>query len=170
MKLEKLIMEFAAAAGIENPIAVEGIWKFSADGNVFSIAEDESGCDVWIYGEIPAPLPEREVAFRKAVLEANFFMRGTCGAVFSINPGSGAYTLMKSMPLSIATCEDFFAFVEKFVNTLATWKAISNETQQAAVGEAPHEAPETSQKIASEKSSEEADGEATVNPRGMMRV
>ncbi len=42
-------------------------------------------------------------AFRKAALEANFFKRGTCGAVFSINPESGAYTLMNSMPLGTAT-------------------------------------------------------------------
>ena len=40
MKLETLIAEFAAAAGIANPVAVEGVWKFSADGHVFGVVED----------------------------------------------------------------------------------------------------------------------------------
>ena len=139
MKLEKLITEFASAVGIANPVAVEGVWKFSADGHVFGVMEDDSGNDVWIYGEVPAPPPEREDAFRKAALEANFFMRGTCGAVFSINPKSGAYTLMKSMPLSTATPEDFFSLVEKFVNTLATWKGISGAAQESVDASAPAE-------------------------------
>ena len=97
MELEKLVAEFAAAAGMANPVAVEGVWKFSADGHVFGLVEDDSSGNVWIYGEIPAPLPEREDAFRKAALEANFFMRGTCGAVFSINPDGGAYTLTETI-------------------------------------------------------------------------
>ena len=65
MTLEKLIEEFAAAVGIAEPIAAEGVWKFSADGHVFGVAEDDSGSALWIYGEIPAPSPDREDAFRK---------------------------------------------------------------------------------------------------------
>lgn len=114
---------------------MEGVWKFSADGHVFGVTADDSGNDLWIYGEIPAPSPDREDAFRKAVLEANFFMRGTGGAVFSINPESGAYTLMRSMPLETATPEDFFAVVEKFVNALAIWKGISGATQETGAAD-----------------------------------
>ena len=51
MKLETLITEFAAAAGMENPVAVEGVWKFSADGHVFGVVEDGSGRDAWIFDE-----------------------------------------------------------------------------------------------------------------------
>jgi len=152
MKLEKLITEFADATGIANPVAIEGVWKFAADDHVFGITEDDLGSEAWIFGEIPAPSPERADAFRKAALEANFFMRGTGGAVLSINPESGAYTLMKSMPLATATPEDFFALVEKFVNTLATWKGISTATQEAAASEAaraPSE--EVPSKLESEK-------------------
>ena len=170
MKLEQLVTEFAAAAGIANPVAVEGVWKFSADGHVFSIAEDDSGNDVWIYGEIPAPSPEREAAFRQAALEANFFMQGTCGAVFSINPESGAYTLMKSMSLGTATQEDFFAFVEKFVNTLATWQELSNATKQASGGDAPQEAPGEQSKPRDEKPGEFSGNDAAASFPGMLRV
>lgn len=170
MTLEKLIEEFAAAVGIAEPIAAEGVWKFSADGHVFGVAEDDSGSALWIYGEIPAPSPDREDAFRKTVLEANFFMRGTCGAVFSINPETGAYTLMKSMPLDFATKEDFFALVEKFVNTLATWKGISGATQESAGAEAPRESgPGIPFRQESAKSTEAENDDAGAFP-GMLRV
>ena len=43
MKLETLITEFAVAAGMENPVAVEGVWKFSADGHVFGVVEAGRG-------------------------------------------------------------------------------------------------------------------------------
>ena len=65
MTLEKQIEEFAAAVGIAEPIAAESVWKFSADGHVFGVAEDDSGSALRIYGEIPAPSPDREDAFRK---------------------------------------------------------------------------------------------------------
>ena len=169
MTLEKLITEFAAAAGIADPVAVGGVWKFSADGHVFGVVEDDTGGNAWIFGEVPDPLPERADAFRRAALEANFFMRGTCGAVFSINPETGAYTLMKSMPLDSATPEGFFAFVEKFVNTLATWKGISGATQEASPVDARPEAGAVPDSRPPERSWNE-NVEVVPNFPGMMRV
>ena len=170
MKLEQLIAEFAAAIGIANPVAAEGVWKFSADGHVFGVVEDDSGSVAWIFGEVPAPSPEREEAFRRAVLEANFFMRGTCGAVFSVNPESGAYTLMKSMPLDAATPEDFFSFVEKFVNTLATWKGISSTTKEAAAADLPREPAGEAKSGAEPENSADRGDESMPEFPGMLRV
>lgn len=169
MNLEMLIAEFAAATGIENPAPVEGVWKFSADDHVFGIVADDSDSNLWIYGEIPAPLPEREDAFRQAVLEANFFMRGTGGAVFSVNPETGAYTLMKSMPLAAATPDEFFSLVEKFVNTLATWKGISGATCDAPPAEALQQPRAVSGKTDPEEPGREEDDAMPIFP-GMMRV
>jgi hypothetical protein len=61
------------------------------------------------------------------------------------------------------------AFVEKFVNTLATWKDISNATQQAAAVDAPQEPPETPAELSPEMSGG-ADDEATASFRDMLRV
>ena len=169
MDLEQLIAAFDSAVGLEQAQAADGVWKFSADGHVFGVMADDSGENVFLFGEVAAPPPDREEAFRKAVLEANFFMRGTCGAVFSMNPESGAYTLMKSLPLASATVEDFLTFVEKFVNTLATWKDISNATQQAAAVDAPQEPPEAPAELSPEMSGG-ADDEATASFRDMLRV
>ena len=125
MKLEVLIGKFSAAVGIENVPAVEGVWKFSADGNVFGVTGDETGETVWLFGEVPYVDPEKKDALLKAAMEANYFHRGTGGATFSLNPETGALTLIASAKLDALGEEDFFAFVEKFVNALATWKGIS---------------------------------------------
>lgn len=169
MKLEELITEFAAATGMDNPTAVEGVWKFSADGHVFGVVAGDSGHEAWIFGELPAPAPARAEAFRKAALEANFFMRGTGGAVFSMNPESGAYTLMQSLPLDGTTPEAFFAAVERFVNTLATWKGISGATQEASPVDARPEAGAVPDSRPPERSWNE-NVEVEPNFPGMMRV
>ncbi len=111
MKLEELIGKFSAAVGIENVPAVEGVWKFSADGNVFGVTGDETGETVWLFGEVPYADPEKKDALLKAAM--------------SLNPETGALTLIASTKLDALGEEDFFAFVEKFVNALAIWKGIS---------------------------------------------
>ena len=155
MDLEQLIAAFDSAAGIEQAPDADGIWKFSADGHVFGVMSDDSGENVFLFGEVPAPPPDRDEAFRKAVLEANFFMRGTGGAVFSINPETGAYTLVQSERLGSLDPKSFFSIVEKFVNTLATWNGIA-DAAQTGVGSAV------------------ADGDAAEGPiygyRGLMQV
>ena len=139
MDLEQLIAAFDSAVGLEQAQAADGVWKFSADGHVFGMMADDSGENVFLFGEVAAPPPDREEAFRKAVLEANFFMRGTGGGVFSINPETGAYTLVESERLDRLDPKSFFALVEKFVNTLATWKGISGAAQESVDASAPAE-------------------------------
>ena len=142
MKIEELIHEFNSAAGIEEVPAADGVWKFSADDAVFGVLADEAGEKVYIFGEIPSPVPGKEEAFRKTVLEANYFFNGTGGATFSINPETGAYTLIAAERLDRLEPESFFAFVEKFVNSLATWKAIALSAE-ASSSDAPSPSPET---------------------------
>ena len=144
MELKELIDAFTSSTGIDSAHSVDGVWRFSADEHVFGLMEDSSGESLLIFGEIPAPQPGSENAFRKAVLEANFFLRGTGGATFSINPESGAYTVFRSERLDRLTPESFFSLVEKFVNTLATWKWISVESQAESVVKEPEETPPAS--------------------------
>ena len=125
MELEELIGKFAANAGIENVQAVEGVWKFSADGNVFGVMDDDTGGRVWLFGDIAATDVSRKDALVKAAMEANYFYRGTGGATFSLNPDTGNLTLFDSRPLDGLDEKGFYSFVEKFVNALATWNAIA---------------------------------------------
>ena len=132
MKLGDLIRVFAEKVGIENVPATEGMWKFSADGNVFGVTGDETGEKVWIYGDIASPDPGRRAALLKAAMEANYFHRGTGGATFSLNPDTGALTLFDSRRLDALDEKEFFSFVEAFVNSLATWNAIGESGARAA--------------------------------------
>lgn len=142
MKIEELIHEFNSAAGIEEVPAADGVWKFSADGAVFGVSADEAEENVYLFGEIPNPLAGKEDAFRKTLLEANYFFNGTGGATLSINPETEAYTLIAVEKLDRLNPESFFAFVEKFVNSLSTWKAIAISAGDG-YGEAPSRSPET---------------------------
>ena len=125
MKLEQLIASFADNAGITDATPVEGVWKFSADGNVFGLTTDDMEDRVWIFGEIASPDPDRKDAFLKSAMEANYFHRGTGGATFSINPDNGELTLFAAERLDGLGEEEFFSFVEKFVNVLATWNGLA---------------------------------------------
>ena len=131
-KLEELIGKFSANAGLEYAPSVEGVWKFSADGNIFGVTGDEEGAKVWLFGEIPFADPAKKGALVKAAMEANYFHRGTGGATFSLNPDTGALTLVASKRLDALGEEAFFAFVEKFVNTLAVWNSFSDGSRPQA--------------------------------------
>ena len=128
MKLEELIGKFADNAGIERTPSVGGVWKFSADGNVFGVTGDESGERVWLFGEIVIPDPGRKDALVKAAMEANYFHGGTGGATFSLNPNNDALTLFDSRRLDALDEAAFYSFVEGFVNSLATWNALAGES------------------------------------------
>ena len=90
--------------------------------------------------------------------------------MFSINPESGAYTLVKSMPLSTATPEAFFKFVESFVNTLATWKGLADATKGAAAADAPREPAEGATAKPASGRPGEADSDAMMVFSGVLRV
>lgn len=130
-KLEDLIAKFSQNAGLENIPPSEGVWKFSADGNVFGVTGDGEG-RVWLFGEIPFADPAKKEALLKSAMEANYFHRGTGGATFALNPDTGALTLITSERLDALGEEAFFAFVEKFVNTLAVWNGISDGARPPA--------------------------------------
>ena len=137
MDLEQLVLAFDSVVGLEQAQAVDGVWKFSTDGHVFGVTTDDAGEQAYLFGEVPAPPPDREEAFRKAILEANFFGRETGGAVFSINPDTGAYTLVRAERLDRLDPKSFFALVEGFVNVLATWKGIADAVQDVDVAPPP---------------------------------
>lgn len=125
MELEELITKFCEGAGLEGVSPMNGVWKFSADGNVFGATADESGENVWLFGEINGVNPEKKDALVKAAMEANYFHRGTAGATFSLNPDTGALTLVASRNLDALDDDAFFAFIETFVNSLSVWNGIA---------------------------------------------
>ncbi len=138
MKLEELIGKFSAAAKLENIPASDGVWRFSADGNVFGVTQDTAGERVFLFGDI-RERGSRE-ALLKSAMEANYFHRGTGGATFALNPETGALTLFESKPLEGLGEEAFYAFVERFVNALATWNGIAGQAGNGEQGTGNREA------------------------------
>lgn len=144
MELQELVAKFTANVGLGPVPPVEGVWKFSADGNVFGITGDEKGETAWLFGEIPIPSPDRRDALLKAAMEANHFRRGTGGGTFSLNPDTGALTLADTQSLSALDEETFYAFIERFVNALATWNGLAaalDTSAPSAPPSPPHDAP-----------------------------
>ena len=146
MKLEELIGKFTANAKLENIPADNGVWRFSADGNVFGVTQDDAGECVFLFGDVRMPDPENRDALIKSAMEANYFHRGTGGATFALNPETGALTLFESKPLKGLGEEAFYAFIERFVNALAVWNGIA--VQAKGDSEAP--APEAAEPAAPE--------------------
>ena len=159
MKLEVLMEKFAANAGIEKAAATDGVWKFSADGNVFGVTQDDAGEYVFLFGDIRMQKPEKRDALIKSAMEANYFHRGTGGATFALNPDTGALTLFERKRLEGLGEEAFYSFVERFVNTLATWNGIAAEAQETVGAPAP--AP---------RSDEQSDSFTSLPIGGFMRV
>ena len=58
MDLEQLVLAFDSAVGLEQAQAVDGVWKFSADGHVFGVTADDAGEQAYLFGEVPAPPPD----------------------------------------------------------------------------------------------------------------
>ena len=132
MKLEELIGKFTANAKLENIPADNGVWRFSADGNVFGVTQDDAGENVFLFGDIKMPDPGRRDALVKSAMEANYFHRGTGGATFALNPETGELTLFESKPLEGLGEEAFYAFIERFVNALAIWNGIADSSKTQA--------------------------------------
>ena len=146
MTLEELISNFSATAKLESAPAADGIWRFSADGNVFGVTQDDAGERVFLFGDILAPDPEKREALLKSAMEANYFHRGTGGATFALNPETGALTLFESKPLEGLDEEKFYAIIERFVNALAVWNGIAVQ----AKGDSEVPAPEAAEPAAPE--------------------
>ena len=159
MKLEVLMEKFAANAGLERVAATEGVWRFSADGNVFGVTQDDAGEYVFLFGDIRMQKPEKRDALIKSAMEANYFHRGTGGATFALNPDTGALTLFERKRLEGLGEEAFYSFVERFVNALATWNGIAAEAQETVDASAP--AP---------RSDEQSDSFTSFPIGGFMRV
>ncbi|MBR4523399.1 MAG: type III secretion system chaperone [Kiritimatiellae bacterium] len=140
MTLEELISNFSATAKLENAPATDGIWHFSADGNVFGVTQDDAGERVFLFGDILAPDPEKREALLKSAMEANYFHRGTGGATFALNPETGTLTLFESKPLEGLDEEKFYAFIERFVNALAVWNGIAVQAKGDSEAPAPEAA------------------------------
>lgn len=76
------------------------------------------------YAEIGNPPPEKLEELLGAMLEANFQFKGTAGSTISRNPETDSFFLCRYDALQMLDGDSFMQMLEKFVNTLDTWRQL----------------------------------------------
>lgn len=76
------------------------------------------------YAEVGNPPPEKLEELLGAMLEANFQFRGTAGSTLSRDPETGSFFLCRYDALQMLDGDSFMQMLEKFVNTLETWRQL----------------------------------------------
>lgn len=114
--------EFAEKFGVDglSPDG-EGVYHLDADGMAFALADAEDRVHFAIWAEVcPVPAEERERLY-DILMQAMYMGQQTSGACFSVND-STVY-LHQIEALADMNLERFKVFLEKFINTYATWHA-----------------------------------------------
>jgi len=147
MTYDDLLKDFGEklGGGVDLTPDDAGAVGLDIDGMALTIIGLEEVGQVVLSGVIGEPPPaDRMERLYKAMLEANHNFAGTAGATMSINPGDGKVSLCKALPLALTDGESFFPEVERFVNTLETWRKIIEdfrgaelETSAEAKGDVP---------------------------------
>lgn len=105
-----------------------GAVTLSVDGMPVTILGLEEVGQVVLTGVVGETPPEdRMERLYKALLQANHNFAATAGATMSVDPADDRISLCKALPLALADAESFFAEVERFVNTLETWRKIVSD-------------------------------------------
>jgi len=77
---------------------------------------------------IAEPPPEdRLERLYQAALQANYNFQGTSGATLSINPETNELSLCRLMPVAVLDGDSFVQELERFVNTLETWRKLISD-------------------------------------------
>ena len=66
--------------------------------------------------------PDANGEFGAMMLKANFMLRATDGATLCQNPETGAYALVRQLPLALADAESLGAGIESLVNQAEEWR------------------------------------------------
>ena len=112
----------------------DGAYLFEVDGREISIL-DLSDCNrIVVSGSIGHPPPGNKEPLYKNLLEAQYMLKSTSGATFSINPETQELTFVKILVPAVLDNEAFFNEIESFVNALHFWADIvSNYRPEATL-------------------------------------
>ena len=118
MDFAKLISEFADRHGIADLTAEDNAAALDIDGIVVTLLA--TGDALSISAEIGEPPSEGRADFAELMLEANL----QSAAFFAKEPESGAYIIVRRLPLPTLEAESFDAALEALVNLAETWRRL----------------------------------------------
>ena len=135
----KLIKYFGEQLGIDLDRNPDGAYSFEVDGLAFAIHDLDDCGRIVLSGDVGYPPPEGREHLYKTLLEAQYMLKSTGGATFSINPDTENLTLCKALVTAILDDSEFFQEAESFINALHSWAGIiSNYSSEiASEGERP---------------------------------
>ena len=120
----KLIEQFGSRLGVALKRDPNGVYVFEIDGRTFSI-HDLCECDrIVLCGDLGHPPPECREKLCVALLEAQYMLKNTAGATFSIDPETERFSLCKVLVSAVLDTDGFFTEAENFINALHTWAAV----------------------------------------------
>ena len=120
----KLIKYFGEQLGIDLDRNPDGAYAFEIDGLAFVIHDLDDCGRIVLSGDIGYPPPENREHLYKTLLEAQYMLKCTGGATFSINPDTGSLTLCKVLVTAILDDGEFFQETENFINVLHSWAGV----------------------------------------------
>ena len=137
MDFPQLISDFAGRHGIANLAAEDNAAALDIDGIVVTLVTADDA--LLVSAEIGEPPIEGRAGFAELMLEANLHSE----AFFAKEPESGAYVLVRRLPLATLDAESFDAALESFVNLSETWRRLLADFRPVAkaAAEASAEAP-----------------------------
>ena len=118
MEFEELIADFAERHRIANLAAENNAAALDVDGIVVMLVT--TGDALSVSAEIGEPPSEGRAEFAELLLEANLQSE----AFFAIEPVSGAYVLVRRLPLSMLDVEALEATLEALINLAETWRRL----------------------------------------------
>ena len=121
-----LLADFAKRHNIENLVAEDSSAALDIDGIVTTLV-NANGI-VAIAADIGEPPAEGAAAFADLLLEANL----ESSAFFAKSRESGAYMLMRRLPLAGLDGDAFDLELEDFVNRVETWRRLLKDYRPAA--------------------------------------
>ena len=118
MDFQQLIADFAERHSIANLAAEDNAAALDVDGIVITLAA--VGDALSISADIGEPPSEGRAEFADLLLEANLQSE----AYFAKEPESGAYVLVRRLPLPALDGASFDAALEALVNLAETWRRL----------------------------------------------
>lgn len=132
MTYESLIAAFAAQYGLDGLAPEEGSATLSIDGNKVEIIDDPDAGAAVIYAEIGYPPPDSDGRFAEMMLKANHLYLGTAGGTLCQNPETGAYVLMRPVPLAqLDGAETFGKILEGVLQLVDEWQSMLGGHREA---------------------------------------
>ena len=138
MDFTQLISDFAGRHGIANLAAEDNAAALDIDGIVVTLVA--SGDALSVSAEIGEPPGEGRADFAELLLEANLQSE----AFFAKEPESGAYILVRRLPLPALDADAFDAALEAHVNLAETWRRMLSDFRPIAkaAAESAEDAPQ----------------------------